>query len=117
MVKVIYEIVEHNGGFAYRVGDVFSETFGTHEAAHRAAEEAAQRQQVGDRDEQIEYQDAQGDWHNEIAPGDRRPEAEVEDHLPADDEARDHHGRKLDEDEVPNPDRAPTDALDNRSDR
>lgn len=107
MVKVTYEVVEHDGGFAYKVGDVFSETFTTHEAAHRAAEEAAQRQQVGDRDEQIEYQDAEGNWHNEFAPGDRRPEAGVEDDLPDNQEARDRHGRTLGEDEIPDPDRAP----------
>lgn len=115
MVKVTYEVVEHDGGFAYKVGDVFSETFPTHEAAHRAAEEAAQRQQVGDRDEQIEYQDADGNWHNELAPGDRRPEAEVEDALPDGAEAHDHHGRKRDEDEMPNPDRAPTTIHSDRS--
>lgn len=27
MVHVRYEVVEHDGGFAYKVGDVFSETF------------------------------------------------------------------------------------------
>lgn len=114
-MKVTYEVVEHDGGFAYKVGDVFSETFPTHEAAHEAAEEAAQRQQLGDRDEQIEYQDAAGNWHNEFASGDRRPEAEVEDHLPQDNEARDRHGRQLDEDEIPNPNRAPNSILDDRS--
>ena len=27
MSEVTYRIVEHDGGFAYKVGDVFSETF------------------------------------------------------------------------------------------
>lgn len=81
MAKVTYEVVEHDGGYAYKVGDVFSEPYPTHQEAHRAAEAAAQRQQVGDRDQPIQYQDADGNWHNEIAPGDRRPETEVEDDL------------------------------------
>ena len=37
MAHVTYDIVEHDGGFAYKVGDVFSETFPTHQAAHKAA--------------------------------------------------------------------------------
>ena len=99
MAKVVYEVVEHDGGYAYKVGDVFSETYATHEAAHQAAEEAAQRQQLGDRDEMIEYQDSQGRWHNEVAPGDRRPDTEVKDDLDAEDTA--------DEEDYPNPNRAP----------
>ena len=37
MSHVTYTVVEHDGGWAYKVGDVFSETFPTHEAAHAAA--------------------------------------------------------------------------------
>lgn len=81
MVKVFYEVVEHDGGYAYRVGDVFSEPFATHEEAHRAAEAAAERQQMGGEDAAIEYQDADGAWRQEFAAGDRRPETEVEDSL------------------------------------
>ena len=84
MAKITYEIVEHDGGFAYRVGDVFSEPFATHQAAHEAAESAAQRQQLGGRDEQIQYQDADGKWREEFVSGGQRPEAEVDDHLPPD---------------------------------
>lgn len=113
MVKQTYEIVEHNGGFAYRVGDVYSETFATHEAAHKAAESAAQRQQLGDEPHQIEYEDAKGRWHTEMSGGDR-PETVVEDRLPEDEEARDRHGEKLDESELPNPDRAPFEDLRSR---
>jgi len=89
MSEINYEIVEHNGGFAYRVGDVFSETFATHQGAHEAAEEAAQRQQLGGDDEMIQYQDEKGEWHEELASGDERPEVEVKDDLPEDLEARD----------------------------
>jgi Uncharacterized protein conserved in bacteria (DUF2188) len=48
MNKVTYEIVEHDGGWAYRVGGVYSETFPTHDAARRAAERAAHEQILPD---------------------------------------------------------------------
>ena len=44
MTRIIYEIVEHDGGWAYKVGDVFSEPFPSHDAARRAAERAAHEQ-------------------------------------------------------------------------
>lgn len=81
MARITYDIVEHDGGFAYKVGDVFSETFPTHEAARQAAEQAAQRQQVSGLSVGIEYETRDGIWHQEIADGEDRPEAVVEDHL------------------------------------
>ena len=41
MTKITYEIVEHDGGWAYRANGVFSETFSSHDAARKAAERAA----------------------------------------------------------------------------
>ena len=41
ITRVAYEIIEHDGGWAYKVGDVFSEPFPSHDAARRAAERAA----------------------------------------------------------------------------
>jgi len=38
MSKITYEIVEHDGGWAYRVGGVFSEAFPSHDLARKAAE-------------------------------------------------------------------------------
>ena len=35
MPKVTYHIIEHDGGWAYRVGDVISETFPSHDLARR----------------------------------------------------------------------------------
>ncbi|WP_428055993.1 hypothetical protein [Devosia oryzisoli] len=107
MAQVTYTVVEHNGGFAYRVGDVFSETFATHKAAHEAAESAAQRQQMAGEDEQILYQDAEGKWHEEFARADSHPQGTVQDDLPEDEELRDRNGEAVSEDEVPNPDRMP----------
>src|SRR5271165_7598497 len=44
MIHVTYAVVEHDGGWAYKVGDVFSETFPTRALAHAAAERAAREQ-------------------------------------------------------------------------
>jgi hypothetical protein len=79
MVKVIYRIVEHDGGWAYKVGDVFSETFLTHAEATSAARIAAGEQQLGGATEGIEYQDERGEWHEELSPGGDRPETKIED--------------------------------------
>lgn len=76
---VTYEIVEHDGGWAYKVGDVFSETFASHEAARRAAENAAAEQQLAGRTEGIEFQSQDGSWHREVSEGGDRPETEVKD--------------------------------------
>ena len=81
MAKVTYEVVEHDEGFAYRVGDVFSETYPTHEAAHEAAEQAAERQTLTGPDEIIQYQDSSGGWREEFSDGDSRPETDIEDEL------------------------------------
>ena len=77
MTKVTYEIVEHDGGWAYRVNGVFSETFVSHDAARQAAERAAKEQVVGGSTTAIEYEDRQGHWHQELSKGDDRPETEV----------------------------------------
>lgn len=79
MSQVHYQIVEHDGGWAYKVGDVFSETFATHEDAHDAAERAAAEQRRAGESEPIEYQDSDGKWKVEQASGDDRPETDVED--------------------------------------
>jgi hypothetical protein len=77
MTKITYEVVEHDGGWAYRVGDVFSETFPDHDTAQEAARVAAAEQERPDDTHDIEYQDADGRWHTESSPGDDRPETDV----------------------------------------
>jgi hypothetical protein len=79
MSKVTYEVVQHDTGWAYKVGDVFSGTFATHEEAHAAADAAAHRQNLASNPTVIEYEDAKGNWHKEVSSGDDRPETEVED--------------------------------------
>ena len=78
MSEIHYEIVEHDGGWTYKLGDVFAETYRTKEEATAAANEVAQEQQLPGTDEVIEYQDADGEWKVETASGDDRPEVEVE---------------------------------------
>lgn len=82
MTKVTYEVIEHDGGWAYRVGDVISETHPTHKAALNAANRAAAEQQLGGSTAGIAYQDAGGAWHEELARGDDRPQTEVVDSDP-----------------------------------
>ena len=78
MSKVTYEIVRHDGGWAYRVDETFSESFPSHDAARKAAEVAAFEQtQPGDSVE-ISFEDKQGKWHTELASGKDRPEIDVE---------------------------------------
>lgn len=77
MTKVCYEVVEHDGGWAYRMNGAYSETFPTHSDALQAAKIAAAEQQVGGEDEEISYQDERGRWHEEFSQGGDRPEAEV----------------------------------------
>ena len=46
MSHVTYKIVQHDGGWAYTVDGVFSESFSTHAAALAAAKRAAAEQRV-----------------------------------------------------------------------
>ena len=78
MTKIIYEVVEHDGGWAYRVNGVYSETFPSREQAHKAAQRAASEQEVAGAATGISYEDEQGRWHEELSRGDDRPETDVE---------------------------------------
>jgi hypothetical protein len=79
MAKITYEVVEHDGGWAYRVNGVFSETFPTHALAREAAERAAREQIVPGEGRGISYEDSAGQWHEEFSAGDDRPETGVKD--------------------------------------
>jgi hypothetical protein len=79
MSHVIYRITQHDGGWAYRVGDVFSETFATKELARAAAFRAAREQETPGETEVIEYEDSAGHWHDETTRGGDRPDTEVKD--------------------------------------
>ena len=79
MTHVTYRIVQHDGGWAYKVDDVFSEAFPTHAAALAAAKAAAAEQRVPGQSEAIEWEDADGRWHTETANGRDRPDTDVKD--------------------------------------
>ena len=78
MSKIVYRIVEHDDGWACQVDGVFSETFPSHEAARLAAQRAAAEQHLPGETRAISWEDGKGKWHEEIARGDDRPDAEVE---------------------------------------
>jgi hypothetical protein len=77
MAKVTYEIVEHDGGWAYRFNGVYSETFPSHDMARKAAERAAQEQHIPGNTTAIAWEDKDGHWHQELSAGDDRPETDV----------------------------------------
>jgi hypothetical protein len=79
MSHVTYKIVEHDGGWAYTVDGVFSESFPSHAAALAAAKRAAAEQRTPGRTEVIEYETPDGKWRTETAEGSDRPETEVDD--------------------------------------
>jgi hypothetical protein len=79
MTKIVYRIVRHEDGWAYKARGTFSETFPTREAALAAAKLAAAEQRVPGETAGIQYETADGVWHEEVDSGRDRPETEVED--------------------------------------
>ncbi|WP_370236838.1 DUF2188 domain-containing protein [Brevundimonas sp.] len=79
MTEVIYKILQHDGGWAYQVGETYSETFQTHDAALGAARRAAAEQQVGGQTRTISWEDSTGQGHREVSDGGERPDTTVVD--------------------------------------
>lgn len=77
MSHVTYKIVQHDGGWAYAVDGSYSETFASHDAALHAARRAAGEQRVSGDTHGIVYEDAQGQWREELSDGRDRPWTEV----------------------------------------
>jgi hypothetical protein len=77
MAQEVYEIVEHDGGWAYRVDGVFSETFPSHDLARRAAERAVKLQGLSGDPTDISYEDKDGRWHDEHSSGQDHPDTTV----------------------------------------
>ncbi len=78
-MHIIYHVAAHDGGYAYRLDHVWSETFADHAGALAAARRVARRQQLGGQDTRITYQTSDGHWHDELSSGGDRPEADVVD--------------------------------------
>ena len=79
MTKIVYEIIPHDGGWAYRLGDTISQSFLTHDAAYAAAKRVALEQMRPGQTVGISWEDDKGRWHDEISPGDDRPEVDIQD--------------------------------------
>ena len=78
MSHVTYKVVQHDGGWAYRVEGSYSETFASHEAALKGARRAAGEQRISGDTHGIVYEDAQGQWREELSDGLDRPYTEVD---------------------------------------
>ncbi len=77
MTKVHYRVLEHDGGWAYMLGDVYSEAFPSRKAALTAAHRVAREQHVPGDTVNIEYQNEVGQWITELTRGDDHPDADV----------------------------------------
>ncbi|WP_109366571.1 DUF2188 domain-containing protein [Ochrobactrum soli] len=81
-MQLSYHVAPHDNGWAYKLGDVWSETFPTHHEALVAARIVAERQQVAGKDAHIVYETADYRWRAEDVLGTDRPEVEVLDDYP-----------------------------------
>ena len=78
MTHVTYKIVKHSEGWAYQVGATFSETFRNHDAARKAAQNAANEHARSGQTVGIAFEDSFGEWHEELSDGTDRPFASVD---------------------------------------
>jgi hypothetical protein len=63
MAYITYEIVEHDGGWAYKLGDTLSETYISREDALQGAKSAASRQKAGNGDVMVRERPSDGRRH------------------------------------------------------
>ncbi len=77
MAHIHYSVAPHDGGWAYRLGDVFSEPYPTRAAALTAARRVAAEQRIPGDTTLIEFEDEHGVWHIEKSDPLDRPEADV----------------------------------------
>ena len=77
MSKLVYQVVRHDGGWAYEANGTFSEPFRTREEARKAARLAAQEQAAPGEATTIDYEDEKGHWHREVSEGKDRPKTVV----------------------------------------
>jgi len=71
---VSYIIIEHDGGWAYRVGGHHFRDVPYPRGAHKAAVAAAAEQRAPGETTSIEYETPDSQWREERARGDDRPE-------------------------------------------
>jgi hypothetical protein len=73
MTHVVYRIVKHEQGWAYQVGETFSENYLNHDDARSAALVAAREHELSGNTVGIAFEDAGGQWHEELSNGSDRP--------------------------------------------
>ncbi len=78
MTHVVYKIVKHAEGWAYQVGETFSETFATRDVAREAARRAASEHTLAGKTLGIAFEDVAGNWHEELSDGHDRPNTSVQ---------------------------------------
>ncbi len=78
MAKITYHIVEHDGGWAYQVNGVFSETFPSHDLAQGGGAARGSGAARAGRNPSHLVGRRRRQWHEELARGDDRPETDVE---------------------------------------
>ena len=79
MTKIVYEVIQHDGGWAFKLGDTISDTFPSHDKAYAAAKRVALEQMRPGQTVGISWEGAKGRWHDEISSGDDRPEVDIVD--------------------------------------
>jgi hypothetical protein len=77
MSHVTYQIVEHDGGWAYKVGDCLLRVLCVQGVGADSRPESGSGTNGPGDDEAIEYEDKVGKWHDEDAKGSDRPDTEV----------------------------------------
>lgn len=66
MVKITYEVVKHDGGWAYRVDGAYSSPFPSHSDALQAATIAATAQQRRDQSDALAMDVEQGNMQDRL---------------------------------------------------
>ncbi len=77
MAQFHYRIVPHDGGWAYTLDHVFSESFPSRAAAMAAVRRVIVEQHTPGDATVIQYQDAEGAWHTEESEGTDRPDIDL----------------------------------------
>ncbi|MAZ17255.1 hypothetical protein [Oricola sp.] len=77
MTNPNYEIVEREGGFAWKLGDAFSETYPTRDAASAAAIEDSAKRQSGKARTNAQADGDARRWHDEMADNDTGHETDI----------------------------------------
>ncbi len=79
MTKIVYEIIPHDGGWAFKLDGTISHSYLTHDAAYDAAKRVAMEQRRPGETVGISWEDERGRWHDELSSGDDRPEVDIVD--------------------------------------